>query len=100
LGTAAPFYSDYRKARLVNEDMAFGKTTRLREGIDLEIRIEFFNLFNRLRLREPERDNALATQVTNAAGVPQRGFGRIDGSNQDFALLAPRSGQIALRLRF
>jgi hypothetical protein len=96
-GTAAAYYSDYRKTRQLNEDLSFGKDTQIREGLRLEVRLEFFNVFNRLILRDPDSTNALATQRRTAAGVPQSGFGRIDGSNQGNL---PRSGQIALRLRF
>ena len=77
--------------------MSFGKVTRFGERMGLEIRVEFFNIFNRVRLANPESGNALATQRRTAAGVPQSGFGRIDGSNPGNL---PRSGQIALRLRF
>jgi hypothetical protein len=63
----------------------------------LVIRAEFFNIFNRVRLIYPESGYAMATQRRTTAGVPQSGFGRIDGTNQGNL---PRSGQIALRLRF
>jgi hypothetical protein len=77
--------------------MSFGKVTRFGESYSLEIRLEFFNVFNRVSLLNPESGNALATQRRNAAGVPQGGFGRVDGSN---TRSLPRSGQIALRFRF
>lgn len=96
-GVTNVFQSDYRSFRNITEDMSFGKVTRFTERMGLEIRVEFFNVFNRVRLVNPESGNALATQRRTAAGVPQGGFGRINGSNQGNL---PRSGQIALRLRF
>jgi Carboxypeptidase regulatory-like domain/TonB dependent receptor-like, beta-barrel len=96
-GSTNVYQSDYRTSRLTSEDMSFGKVTRFGESYSLEIRLEFFNVFNRVSLNNPESGNALATQRRNAAGVPQGGFGRVDGSN---TRSLPRSGQIALRFRF
>jgi hypothetical protein len=62
-----------------------------------EFRAEFFNVFNRVRLNGPENGNALATQRRDANGLAISGFGRIDNRS---TASAPRSGQIALRLRF
>src|SRR5262245_180159 len=100
-GVAAPFYSDYRFARVYDESMGFGKVTKLRERITFEFRAEFFNVFNRVRLNLPttggNNDNALQTQRRDAAGLVISGFGRIDNRN---TASVPRSGQIALRVRF
>jgi len=103
-GVSAPYYSDYRFARVYDESMSFGKVTRIRERVSLEFRVEFFNIFNRVRLtgpmnvnNAPTNDNALATQRRDAAGLVISGFGRIDNRNTEST---PRSGQIALRLRF
>jgi hypothetical protein len=62
-----------------------------------EFRAEFFNVFNRVRLNGPENGNALATQLRGANGLAISGFGRIDNRSTSSA---PRSGQIALRIRF
>lgn len=95
-GVSAPFYSDYRFARVYDESMSFGKVTRFRERMSFEFRVEFFNIFNRVRLNGPTNDNALATtRIVN--GIVTSGFGRIDNGN---TASAPRSGQVALRLRF
>ena len=77
--------------------MSFGKLTRFGERTSLEIRVEFFNIFNRVRLFNPDSGNALATRLVNAAGVPQSGFGRINGGG---AQSLPRTGQLAMRIRF
>jgi hypothetical protein len=96
-GVSAPYYSDYRFARVYDENMSFGKITKITERMSLEFRAEFFNIFNRVRLNGPTNDNALATQRRDAAGKVISGFGRIDTAA---TASAPRSGQIALRLRF
>jgi hypothetical protein len=96
-GQAAPFYGDYRFARVFDESLSFGKITQIRERLSFEFRAEFFNIFNRVRLSGPDNGNALATQRRDAANNIISGFGRIDNRN---TASAPRSGQIALRLRF
>jgi hypothetical protein len=101
LGVSAPYYSDYRTSRIYDESMSFGKTTKFRERMSLEFRIEFFNVFNRVRLTFPlnlvSTNNALATQRRSPNGTPEDGFGRMDNRN---TASAPRTGQIALRFRF
>ncbi|MBO0857808.1 MAG: TonB-dependent receptor [Chloracidobacterium sp.] len=97
LGVSAPYYSDYRTSRIYDESMSFGKMTRFRERMSLEFRVEFFNIFNRVLLANPNSGNALATQVRLPDGTAQSGFGRIDNRN---TASAPRSGQVALRFRF
>jgi hypothetical protein len=97
LGVSAPYYSDYRTSRIYDESMSFGKMTKFRERMSLEFRVEFFNVFNRVRLANPASGNALATQRRLPDGTPQDGFGRVDNRN---TASAPRSGQIALRFRF
>ena len=97
-GQSAPFFGDYRFARVYDESMSFGKLTRFREKMSFEFRVEFFNIFNRVRLNGPDNGNALATQQRNATtGETISGFGRINFSGTASAV---RSGQVALRLRF
>ena len=96
-GVTSVYQSDYRTSHNTSEDMSFGKLTRFGERTSLEIRVEFFNIFNRVRLFNPDSGNALATRLVNAAGVPQSGFGRINGGG---AQSLPRTGQLAMRIRF
>ncbi len=96
-GQSAPYYSDYRFARVYDENLSFGKITKIGERMSFELRAEFFNILNRVRLNGPDNGNALATQRRDAAGNIISGFGRIDPGT---TASAPRSGQIALRLRF
>jgi hypothetical protein len=97
LGVSAPYYSDYRTSRIYEESMSFGKITRFRERMSLEFRVEFFNVFNRVRLANPDSTNARDIQRRLSDGTPQSGFGRVNNQN---TASAPRTGQIALRFRF
>jgi hypothetical protein len=98
-GTAAAYYSDYRYARRPDEQLSFGKMFRMKERMNLQVRAEFFNVFNRLQFNNPDSGNALAAQVRNSQGVPTSGFGRINTGGV-FADRPARSGQIVARFQF
>jgi hypothetical protein len=108
-GTAAAYYNDYRYQRHPGEQLSFGRLFQLpHEGMSLQLRIEFFNVFNRANMADPISVNALATQSRNA-GVPTAGFGYINslslgnGStlNNNTGLGGnPRQGQLLLRFQF
>ena len=95
-GTSAGFYNDYRYQRRPDEEMNFGRSFRLREGMSLEIRAEFFNVFNRTEVNNPTATNALATQLVKN-GQTSSGFGYINNGSVAFG---PRSGQIIAQFRF
>ncbi len=95
-GTAAAYYSDYRDRRHPSEQVGLGKQFRLREGMSLDLRGEFFNVLNRIVLPAPTSGNALATQRVGSDGVPISGFGRIDSGSAG----SSRSGQVVMRFRF
>ncbi len=63
-------------------DLGVHKRFRIREGMNLELRAEFFNLFNKTNLLAPDSNRSSQT------------FGLINGS------FAARQGQIALKLMF
>jgi hypothetical protein len=65
--------------------------------MSIEVRVEFFNIFNRTALPGPSTGNALAPQVSTAAGVPSSGFGFIQTSG---GLGGSRNGQFLARFRF
>jgi len=97
-GTAAAYYSDYRYARRPDEQLSIGKMFRLKESMSFQVRAEFFNIFNRLQLNNPDSGNALAAQA-RAAGVPTSGFGRVNPGGV-FGDRPARSGQIVARFQF
>jgi hypothetical protein len=48
-GDARPTYSDVRTFPVYSEDLSASKSTRLAEGLDLNLGVNFFNAFNRHR---------------------------------------------------
>ena len=95
-GFSAPYYNDYRYRRRPSESAGIGRIFPIWEKMRLEIRGEFFNVFNRLQVPNPSAGNALATQVYNAQGVPSSGFGYMNGTSGS----GQRSGQIMARFQF
>ncbi len=95
-GTSAAYYSDYRQPRTPSENMGFGRIFRLREGITMEVRGEFQNIFNRVELNAGSSTNALATTTYNSAGTVTGGFGYINATS----IGGQRSGQLLARFQF
>ena len=77
--------------------MGLGRMFRIREGMTLNIRAEFTNIFNRTEMNNPTSTNVLATQTKNAAGQTTAGFGWI---NITSVAVQPRQGSIVARIRF
>lgn len=96
-GTAASYYGDYRTSRRPDEQLSLGRTFPLKEKIAFSIRVEMFNVFNRVYLNNPDSGNFQATQVVNAAGAVVSGFGRVNTASTN---LPPRSGQVVARFQF
>ena len=46
--------------------MSLGRTFRFKEGVTLNIRADFQNIFNRTEMNSPTSTNAKATQTRNA----------------------------------
>ena len=101
-GTISPgsgYYNDYRGPHGVNENMNFGRTFRIRERISLNVRAEFFNVFNRVTLGTPSSGNPTATTSVNNATGAINGFGYYNVGNTS-TLGTPRNGQLVARIRF
>jgi len=96
-GTAAAYYNDYRYARRPAESMSIGRLFQIREHMSLQIRAEFFNIFNRTELNNPTATNSLLAQTYNSAGVPTSGFGYV---NPTSLYSPPRTGQLVGRFQF
>jgi hypothetical protein len=95
-GYSALYYNDYRSQRRPDEEMSFGRTFRLREKMNMQIRAEFFNVFNRTEMNTPSASNAAATPtITN--GAYTGGFGYISTGSVAFG---PRSGQIVAQIHW
>ncbi|MCU1326192.1 MAG: hypothetical protein JWN34_1562 [Bryobacterales bacterium] len=95
-GTAAAYYNDYRQQRRPSEQVGFGRIFHLRESMSLQLRAEFFNVFNRTQMNNPTSNNAKQATVSNG-GIPSAGFGFINSTS---LASAPRSGQLIARFRF
>ncbi len=83
LGTAARSYTDLRAQGFSNESFGLIKKTRIREGMHLTFRAEFFNAFNRVVFGAP------------VGNVSAGNFGKVSSQSN-----TPRQGQLALRLDF
>jgi hypothetical protein len=92
------YYGDYRSQRQPTEAMNFGRNFRIGEKVTAQARVEFTNVFNRLRFNAPTSTNSLATQVqaTNPATTNNTGFGAIAWINT----AGSRQGQMVFRLTF
>jgi hypothetical protein len=100
-GTSAAYYDDYRYQRRPVENASLGRTFRIREGMTLNVRAEFTNIFNRTEMANPTSTNALATQTrlvpSDPTSKPTAGFGYINSST----VAAPsRAGTIVARFQF
>jgi hypothetical protein len=116
-GTAAPYYNDYRFARKPTESITFGRRFQIGESKTFEIRAEFFNIFNRMQIPNPEDgSSSINPQTTRSCsapgastytvgssnsctagpGVRTSGFGAISTAN----IGGPRNGQIVARFTF
>jgi len=108
-GTSAPYYNDYRFQRHPVEQLGIGRIFPVREGMSVEVRIEFFNILNRIQMADPTASNAMASTKRNTAGQLIGGFGWINsqsvgnqqgGDNPTGLGGNPRQGQFLARLRF
>jgi Carboxypeptidase regulatory-like domain/TonB dependent receptor len=108
-GTSPAYYDDYRAERHPVENFSAGRTFRIREQMNLTIRAEFINIFNRTVLPAPSSTTPLTPATcfvsgnTGPAGACQpgatiaSGFGFIQTA--DIAG-TPRQGQLVARFRF
>lgn len=96
-GTASPYFPDYRFERRPGEQMSVGRIFRIRESKSLQIRAEFFNIFNRTYLPNPSSGNPLAA-TTTSNGQLTGGFGYINPYSSLF--FQPRNGQLVARIQW
>jgi hypothetical protein len=106
-GTAAPYYNNYRWQRQPAESISLGRTFRFKESMSINIRAEFYNMFNRLFLASPSATNPQAVTTRNSAGLLASGYGfvnYVNGGNTSAPGpplgAQPRTGQIVAKFQF
>jgi hypothetical protein len=109
-GTSAAYYNNFRWQRQPAESLSLGRTFRLakEDRIRLDVRAEFFNIFNRLFLANPAPvspagfppagPNPAAPTVRTPTGALSSGFGFVNTFNGNGT--QPRTGQIVVRISF
>ncbi len=98
-GVSSAYYNDYRFRRVHNENLSLGRRFRFTEGMNLHLRVELMNAFNRVRIPNPGGpgvSNHLFPQTTNPDGTTAFGFGAIDA----YGAGGQRTGQIVARFNF
>jgi hypothetical protein len=90
-------YGDYRFQRRPNEAMNFGRNFRFGERVEAQARVEFTNIFNRIRPNNPSSTNFQTPQVQAATlNAVATGFGAISWQGTG----GTRQGQFVFRLTF
>jgi hypothetical protein len=87
---------EYRGFRYPTENFNFGRTFRVKERITLNVRAEFTNIFNRVRLPQPNAGGSPLAPIQRSGGIITGGFGSVVPNNvQNYRL-----GTIVARLQF
>jgi hypothetical protein len=97
-GYSAPYYNDYRYGRVPSEQAGLARTFRPTEHVRLQVRVEFYNVFNRIIYggNNPSSSNPLATVTTNSLGQYTGGF----GFQNPTGFGGERTGQAVFRVDF
>ncbi len=75
---AGNFYKDFRAPRTPTENANIGRNFRIKERMNLQIRGEFVNIFNRTIMPAPIATNPQTAPSKNALGIYTAGFGVIN----------------------
>ncbi|MBZ5673441.1 MAG: TonB-dependent receptor [Acidobacteriia bacterium] len=98
---SAEFYSDFRYQRHPNESIGLGRTFKFTERMNLMVRVDFSNVFNRTYLNNPLNTGYLSPQSKSAAtGLNTGGFGYINLATTGTQFGQPRNGTLVARLTF
>jgi hypothetical protein len=81
----------------LNEDLSVGKNTRLTQRVNLLIRFELFNAFNRVRFQIPPVGCCGTSTMTLANPAT---FGKITTTDDPRGFFSQRQGQISAKLTF
>jgi hypothetical protein len=102
------YYNDFRGQRRPVENLAVGRQFQIKEKVELNVRIEFTNIFNRTYLNNPSLTSpqtaAVCKGVNGVNGACSQpgmqivsGFGSINTSTVN---APPRTGQLVAQIRF
>ncbi len=111
-GVSSPYYNDFRWQRQPAESLGFGRIFRVREGMTLQVRAEFQNIFNRLFYSipangvgifglpstTPETVASHGNCIGSNCGLLSAGYGFVNFVQGAGA--QPRSGQLIARFTF
>jgi hypothetical protein len=111
-GVSSPYYNDFRWQRQPAESLGFGRVFRIKEGMTLQIRAEFQNIFNRLFYSlpangvgifglpstTPETVPSRGNCIGSTCGLLSAGYGFVN--YVEGAGAQPRSGQLVARFQF
>jgi hypothetical protein len=113
-GSTAIYFNDYRTQRIPSENMSVARIFRITEDVQLSVRAEFSNIFNRTFLNTPASTNpATATTCVLNSGASATGtacadpntlrnltggFGFINPNS--VPVPGPRNGTIVARITF
>jgi hypothetical protein len=99
-GVSAPYYGGYRWQRQPAESLSLGRNFRMgHEGkYTMQVRAEFYNVFNRLFLSAPSTTNPSNPALTFTNGVATAGYGSV--ATVGGAGAQPRNGQLVFRFQF
>jgi hypothetical protein len=78
-GSPGLYYSDFRQARRPQENLSIGRNFRFSERLNLQIRAEFINVFNRMQLGNPATGTTSPFNATNAALPCTSSGGKLTG---------------------
>lgn len=83
-GPTTLYYSDFRQARRPTENINIGRNFRIKERMNLQIRAEFANAFNRMQLGNPSTSTPY--NASNVIQNPTVVNGRITGGFGGYSL--------------
>lgn len=95
--TSKAYFDDYRFKRRPSEQISAGKRIRLNDRLQLNVRIDFQNVFNNKEPENPYHVNANAFQLRDDDGEIVTGFGYVNYRN---LAAKPRNGQVLVRMEF
>ncbi|HWB97844.1 MAG TPA: hypothetical protein VG672_14115, partial [Bryobacteraceae bacterium] len=95
-------FQDFRGPRHPSENANIGRNFRVKERMNLQVRGEFVNIFNRTELPNPSTASPQNALVHNSLGILTGGFGVINAYQAPNAsnIFTGRTGTVVMRFSF